>query len=90
MPTGTKAVTEFANGVFEMGSSMPVEYFGTITILHLVEELKISLEMVESPQEREALRNQIPNTTAFYVMEWLESTLVSRLPYHFYCMYWDI
>ncbi|XP_077317049.1 liprin-beta-2 isoform X4 [Lithobates pipiens] len=75
---GTKAVTEFANGVFEMGSSMPVEYFGTITILHLVEELKISLEMVESPQEREALRNQIPNTTAFYVMEWLESTLVNH------------
>lgn len=75
---GTKAVTEFANGVFEVGSPMPLEYFGTITILHLVEELKISLEMVESPQEREALRNQIPNSTASYVMEWLESTLVNH------------
>nr|DBA17435.1 TPA: hypothetical protein GDO54_002885 [Pyxicephalus adspersus] len=50
---------------------MPMEYFGTITILHLVEELKISLEMVESQQERESLRNQIPNATASYVMEWL-------------------
>ncbi|XP_072277641.1 liprin-beta-2 [Pyxicephalus adspersus] len=68
---GTKAVTEFANGVFEVGSPMPMEYFGTITILHLVEELKISLEMVESQQERESLRNQIPNATASYVMEWL-------------------
>ncbi|XP_018415243.1 PREDICTED: liprin-beta-2 [Nanorana parkeri] len=75
---GTKAVTEFANGVFEGGSPMSLEYFGTITILHLVEELKISLEMVESLQEREALRNQIPNSTACYVMEWLESTLVNH------------
>ncbi|KAM5137947.1 liprin-beta-2 isoform 2-T2 [Mantella aurantiaca] len=75
---GTKAVTEFASGVFEVGSPLPVEYFGTITILHLVEELKISLEMVESPLEREALRNQIPNATASYVIAWLESTLVNH------------
>ncbi|KAM9301869.1 liprin-beta-2 [Gastrophryne carolinensis] len=73
---GTKAVSEFANGIFEVGSPVSAEYFGTITILHLVEELKLSLEMVESPREREALRNQIPNTTVSYVMEWLESTMV--------------
>ncbi|XP_075044169.1 liprin-beta-2 isoform X3 [Mixophyes fleayi] len=75
---GTKAVTEFANGVFEMGSPVPSEYFGTITILHLIEELKLSLEMVESPVEREALRNQIPNATASYVIGWLESNLVNH------------
>lgn len=75
---GTKAVTEFANGVFEVGSPVPSEYFGTITILHLVEELKISLEMVENPEEREALRNQIPNATASYVIAWLESNLVNH------------
>ncbi|XP_056382567.1 liprin-beta-2 isoform X3 [Hyla sarda] len=75
---GTKAVTEFASGVFEVGSLVPSEYFGTITILHLIEELKISLELVENPQEREALRNQIPNTTASYVMAWLESNLVNH------------
>ncbi|XP_073515104.1 liprin-beta-2 isoform X8 [Phyllobates terribilis] len=75
---GTKAVTEFANGVFDVGSPVPSEYFGTITILHLIEELKISLEMVENPQEREALRNQIPNATASYVIAWLESNLVNH------------
>ncbi|KAM3919915.1 liprin-beta-2 isoform 2-T2 [Leptodactylus fuscus] len=75
---GTKAVTEFANGVFEVGSPVPSEYYGTITILHLIEELKISLELVENPEEREALRNQIPNATATYVMTWLESNLVNH------------
>ncbi|XP_069596182.1 liprin-beta-2 isoform X1 [Ranitomeya imitator] len=75
---GTKVITEFANGVFDVGSPVPSEYFGTITILHLIEELKISLEMVENPQEREALRNQIPDSTASYVMAWLESNLVNH------------
>ncbi|KAM4617497.1 liprin-beta-2 isoform 2-T2 [Discoglossus pictus] len=75
---GTKAVTEFANGIFEVGSPVTVEYFGTISILHLVEELKLSLEMVENPEEREALRNQIPNATASYVIEWLECNLVNH------------
>ncbi|KAM4721630.1 liprin-beta-2 isoform 2-T2 [Rhinophrynus dorsalis] len=75
---GTKAVTEYANGVFEVGSPVPAEYFGTISVLHLVEELKISLEMLANPQEREALRNQIPNSTASYVIEWLESNLVNH------------
>eukprot|EP00079_Xenopus_tropicalis_P024700 XP_012817636.1 PREDICTED: liprin-beta-2 isoform X6 [Xenopus tropicalis] len=74
---GTKAATEFANGVFEIGSPVPEEYFGTISILHLVEELKVSLEMVQNSQERDALRNQVPNATAFYVMEWLQSNLVN-------------
>ncbi|XP_044126573.1 liprin-beta-2 isoform X2 [Bufo gargarizans] len=75
---GTKAVTEFANRAFDVGSPVPSEYFGTITILHLVEELKMSLEMVENPEEREALRNQIPNATASYVITWLESNLVNH------------
>ncbi|XP_068115630.1 liprin-beta-2 isoform X7 [Hyperolius riggenbachi] len=75
---GTKAVTEFAGGVFEVGSPVPPEYFGAITVLHLIEELRISLEMVESPKDREALRNQIPNATASYVMQWLESNLVNH------------
>ncbi|XP_071974742.1 liprin-beta-2 isoform X5 [Engystomops pustulosus] len=75
---GTKAITEFANGVFEVGSPVPSEYYGTITILHLIEELKISLEMVENPEDREALRNQIPSATASYVISWLESNLVNH------------
>ncbi|XP_040265190.1 liprin-beta-2 isoform X2 [Bufo bufo] len=75
---GTKAVTEFANRAFDVGSPVPSEYFGTITILHLIEELKMSLEMVENPEEREALRNQIPNATASYVIAWLESNLVNH------------
>ncbi|KAM8939172.1 liprin-beta-2 [Pelodytes ibericus] len=75
---GTKAVTEYANGVFDVGSPVSVEFFGTISVLHLIEELKVSLEMVENPQEREALRNQIPNATAYYIMEWLVSNLVNH------------
>ncbi|XP_075693900.1 liprin-beta-2 isoform X2 [Rhinoderma darwinii] len=34
--------------------------------------------MVENSQEREALRNQIPNATASYVIGWLESNLVNH------------
>ncbi|CAH2326051.1 liprin-beta-2 isoform X1 [Pelobates cultripes] len=75
---GTKAVTEYANGVFEVGSEITVEYFGSISVLHLVEDLKLSLQMVDNPVEREALRNQIPNATASYIIEWLESNLVNH------------
>ncbi|XP_053576248.1 liprin-beta-2 isoform X3 [Bombina bombina] len=75
---GTKAVTEYANGIFDAGSSVSVEYFGAISILHLVEELKISLEMIESAEEREVLRSQIPDTTATYVIEWLECNFVNH------------
>ncbi|XP_018112919.1 liprin-beta-2 isoform X12 [Xenopus laevis] len=74
---GTKAATEYANGVYEIGSPVLAEYFGNISVLHLVEELKISLEMVQNAQERDALRNQIPNSTASYVMEWLQRNLVN-------------
>ncbi|XP_063293873.1 liprin-beta-2 isoform X5 [Pelobates fuscus] len=75
---GTKAVTEYANGVFEVGSEITVEYFGSISVLHLVEDLKLSLQMVDNPVEREALRNQIPNATASYIIEWLESNVVNH------------
>ncbi|XP_041416846.1 liprin-beta-2 isoform X7 [Xenopus laevis] len=71
---GTKAATDRA---FEIGSLVPVEYFGTISVLYLMEELKISLEMVQNSQERDVLRNQIPNSTASYLMEWLQSNLVN-------------
>lgn len=46
--------------------------------LHLIEDLRLALEMLELPQEREALLSQIPGPTATYIKEWFEENLVSR------------
>uniref|UniRef100_A0A8C0J5G6 Uncharacterized protein n=1 Tax=Chelonoidis abingdonii TaxID=106734 RepID=A0A8C0J5G6_CHEAB len=73
----TKAATEYANGIYDIGSPAPSVYLGTFQILHLLEDLKMALEMLEDPQEREALRNQIPGDTARCIREWLEEHLVS-------------
>lgn len=37
----------------------------------------MALEMLEDPQEKEALRNQIPGATAVCIREWFEENLVS-------------
>lgn len=60
-------------------SPAPSVYLGTFQILHLLEDLKMALEMLEDPQEKEALRNQIPGTTALCLREWFEENLVSLL-----------
>ncbi|XP_029438144.1 liprin-beta-2 isoform X13 [Rhinatrema bivittatum] len=75
---GTKAVAEYTNGGYDIGSPVPVEYLGTLSILHLVEELRMALEMLENPEEKELLRNQIPGATATCIVAWLESNLVSH------------
>ncbi|KAM9148656.1 liprin-beta-2 isoform 3-T3 [Pangshura tecta] len=72
---GTKAATEYANGIYDIVSPAPSVYLGTFQILHLLEDLKMALEMLEDPQEREALRNQIPGDTARCIREWLEENL---------------
>ncbi|XP_044281519.1 liprin-beta-2 isoform X10 [Varanus komodoensis] len=72
---GTKAAAEYTNGVYDMVSPAQSMYFGTLQILHLLEDLKLALEMVKDPQEREALRNQIPGTTAACIHDWLEENL---------------
>lgn len=75
---GTKAAAEYTNGVYDMVSPAQSMYFGTLQILHLLEDLKMALEMLKDPQEREALRNQIPGSTAACIHDWLEENLVSR------------
>uniref|UniRef100_A0A8C4JQ02 PPFIA binding protein 2 n=1 Tax=Dromaius novaehollandiae TaxID=8790 RepID=A0A8C4JQ02_DRONO len=47
-------------------SPAPSVYLGTLQILHLLEDLKIALEMLEDPQEKEALRSQIPGATHIF------------------------
>lgn len=46
-------------------------------VLHLIEDLRLALEMLALPQEREALLSQIPGPTAAYIKEWFEDSLVS-------------
>jgi len=74
---GTKSATEYANGGYDIVSPAPSVYLGTFQILHLLEDLKMALEMLEDPQEKEALRNQIPGATAVCIREWFEENLVS-------------
>ncbi|XP_077786332.1 liprin-beta-2 isoform X11 [Podarcis muralis] len=81
MNLGTKAAAEYTNGVYDMVSPAQSVYFGTLQILHLLEDLKLALEMVKDPQEREALRNQIPGTTAACIHAWLEENL-SQVNHH--------
>ncbi|NXP46653.1 LIPB2 protein, partial [Heliornis fulica] len=72
---GTKSATEYANGGYDIVSPAPSVYLGTFQILHLLEDLKMALEMLEDPQEREALRNQIPGATVVCIREWFEENL---------------
>ncbi|NXY21380.1 LIPB2 protein, partial [Atrichornis clamosus] len=78
---GTKSAAEFANGGYDIVSPAPSVYLGTFQILHLLEDLKMALEMLEDPQEKEALRNQIPGATALCLREWFEENL-SQVNHH--------
>uniref|UniRef100_A0A8C3PRC7 PPFIA binding protein 2 n=1 Tax=Calidris pygmaea TaxID=425635 RepID=A0A8C3PRC7_9CHAR len=72
------SATEYANGGYDIVSPAPSVYLGTFQILHLLEDLKMALEMIEDPQEKEALRNQIPGATAVCLREWFEENLVNH------------
>ncbi|NWS94226.1 LIPB2 protein, partial [Mionectes macconnelli] len=78
---GTKSAAEYANGGYDIVSPAPSVYLGTFQILHLLEDLKMALEMLEDPQEKEALRNQIPGATAVRLREWFEENL-SQVNHH--------
>ncbi|NXX87604.1 LIPB2 protein, partial [Centropus bengalensis] len=82
---GTKSAAEYANGGYDIVSPAPSVYLGPFQILHLLEDLKMALEMLEDPQEKEALRNQIPGPTAICIREWFEENLVST--YNFYILF---
>ncbi|KFZ57811.1 Liprin-beta-2, partial [Podiceps cristatus] len=78
---GTKSATDYANGGYDIVSPAPSVYLGTFQILHLLEDLRMALEMLEDPQEKEALRNQIPGATAVCIREWFEENL-SQVNHH--------
>lgn len=48
---------------------------GSLRALHLVEDLRGLLEMMEA-DEREGLRCQVPDSTAEALIEWLQSQMV--------------
>ncbi|XP_058016426.1 liprin-beta-2 isoform X6 [Ahaetulla prasina] len=56
-------------------------YFGSLQILHLLEDLKLALEMLKDPQEKEALWHQVPGATVACIHDWLEEHL-SQVNHH--------
>lgn len=79
--SGTKTVTDISDGNCEPGLSPPSSCMNSIPVLHLIEDLRLALEMLALPQEREALLSQIPGPTASYIKEWFEDSL-SQVNHH--------
>ncbi|XP_044536508.1 liprin-beta-2 isoform X3 [Gracilinanus agilis] len=72
---GTKSAAEHSNGAYDVGLPSQSPYINMFPVLHLVEDLRLSLEMLGDPKEKETLRTQIPEPTAAYIKEWLEGNL---------------
>ncbi|EMP32769.1 Liprin-beta-1 [Chelonia mydas] len=69
---GSKAL-EYSNGIFDCQSPTS-PFMGSLRALHLVEDLRGLLEMMEA-DEKEGLRCQIPDSTAEALIEWLQSQM---------------
>ncbi|GAB1292523.1 Liprin-beta-2 [Apodemus speciosus] len=78
---GTKSTADFSDGTCEPGLSPPSSCLNSTPVLHLIEDLRLALEMLALPQEREALLSQIPGPTAAYIKEWFEDSL-SQVNHH--------
>lgn len=78
---GTKTAADFSDGTCEPGLSPPSSCLNSMPVLHLIEDLRLALEMLALPQEREALLSQIPGPTAAYIKEWFEDSL-SQVNHH--------
>ncbi|XP_034365969.1 liprin-beta-2 isoform X1 [Arvicanthis niloticus] len=78
---GTKTAADFSDGPCEPGLSPPSSCLNSMPVLHLIEDLRLALEMLALPQEREALLSQIPGPTAAYIKEWFEDSL-SQVNHH--------
>uniref|UniRef100_A0A8C3KFU5 PPFIA binding protein 1 n=1 Tax=Calidris pygmaea TaxID=425635 RepID=A0A8C3KFU5_9CHAR len=66
-------VLDYSNGILDCQSpSSP--FMGGLRALHLVEDLRGLLEVMEA-DEREGLRCQIPDSTAEALVEWLQSQM---------------
>uniref|UniRef100_A0A8C3T221 PPFIA binding protein 1 n=1 Tax=Chelydra serpentina TaxID=8475 RepID=A0A8C3T221_CHESE len=70
---GSKAL-EYSNGIFDCQSPTS-PFMGSLRALHLVEDLRGLLEMMEA-DEKEGLRCQVPDSTAEALIEWLQSQMV--------------
>ncbi|XP_046927248.1 liprin-beta-2 isoform X5 [Lynx rufus] len=73
---GTKTGADIGDSSCEPALASPASHTNPFPVLHLVEDLRLALEMLEHPQERAALLSQIPGPTAAYIKESLE--LLSR------------
>ncbi|KAF7461939.1 Hypothetical predicted protein [Marmota monax] len=71
---GSKAL-EYSNGIFDCQSPTS-PFMGSLRALHLVEDLRGLLEMMET-DEKEGLRCQIPDSTAEMLIEWLQSQVTN-------------
>lgn len=78
---GTKTAADFSDGTCEPGLSPPSSCLNSMPVLHLIEDLRLALEMLALPQEKEALLSQIPGPTAAYIKEWFEDSL-SQVNHH--------
>ncbi|XP_020752617.2 liprin-beta-2 isoform X5 [Odocoileus virginianus] len=71
---GTKTGVDISDGTCEPRPASPASYMNPFPVLHLVEDLRLALEMLEHPQERAALLSQIPGPTAAYLKEWFKES----------------
>lgn len=71
---GSKAL-EYSNGIFDCQSPTS-PFMGSLRALHLVEDLRGLLEMMDT-DEKEGLRCQIPDSTAETLVEWLQSQVTN-------------
>ncbi|NXS90741.1 LIPB1 protein, partial [Jacana jacana] len=71
---GSKAL-EYSNGILDCQSPTS-PFMGGLRVLHLVEDLRGLLEMMEA-DEREGLRCQIPDSTAEALIEWLQTQMTN-------------
>ncbi|XP_021098852.1 liprin-beta-2 isoform X3 [Heterocephalus glaber] len=78
---GTKTGADISDGTCEPGLSSLASYKNLFPVLHLIEDLRLALEMLDLPQEREALLSQVPGPTATYIKEWFEDSL-SQINHH--------
>ncbi|CAL8262423.1 unnamed protein product [Merluccius merluccius] len=63
------ASTELSSGVYDLGS--PVSS-APLQVVQLAEELKLSLDLQPSQEDRENLRSMLPEETARALLDWLQ------------------
>ncbi|XP_069084735.1 liprin-beta-1 isoform X3 [Pleurodeles waltl] len=71
---GSKAL-EYSNGIFDCQSPTS-PFMGSLRVLHLMEDLRGLLELMEV-DEKEGLRCQVPDSTADTLIEWLQSQMTN-------------